>query len=193
LGAATLTTGSDGTSTAYNGIIAGSGGLTKEGAGTLTLGGNNSYSGITSITGGTLQMGIANALSSETGVLLYPGGTLDLNSFNQSIGSLSDSLASETIVYLGSAQLTVGSGHFDGAIMDGGTSGNTGGSLVKTGPGTLTLTNTANDYTGGTAINGGTLSISADPNLRNAAGSLSFDGGTVQTTGGITATRALTF
>ena len=43
-------------------------------------------------------------------------------------------------------------------IADGGSSGGTGGALVKVGNGTLTLTG-ANTYTGGTTINGGTLQI----------------------------------
>ena len=49
LGIGTLTTGGDGTSTTFAGTINGSGGLTKTGTGTLTLGGANSFSGPTTI------------------------------------------------------------------------------------------------------------------------------------------------
>lgn len=39
------------------GVISGSNNLTKAGGGTLTLGGNNTYSGTTTVTAGTLQIG----------------------------------------------------------------------------------------------------------------------------------------
>ena len=69
---------------------------------------------------------------------------------------------------LGSKQLTVGGNNLSttvsGSIQDGGGGGGTGGSLVKVGTGTLTLTG-ANTYTGGTTISAGTLAISADNNL----------------------------
>ena len=56
LGAATLTTGSDNTSTTFSGTISGTGGLTKIGAGTLVLTGNNPYSGATAVNGGRLTV-----------------------------------------------------------------------------------------------------------------------------------------
>ncbi|WP_167561771.1 autotransporter domain-containing protein [Bosea lupini] len=63
-------------------------------------------------------------------------------------------------VLLGSKQLTVGSNNlsttFSGTIIDSEGSFYTGGSLVKVGSGTLTLTG-ANSYTGGTTVSGGTL------------------------------------
>jgi fibronectin-binding autotransporter adhesin len=58
--AATLTTGGDNTSTTASGTIqngAGTLGLTKTGSGTLTLTGANTYSGTTTISAGTLQVG----------------------------------------------------------------------------------------------------------------------------------------
>ena len=51
-----LTVGGTGNS-ALNGIITGAGGLTKTGAGTLTLGAGNSYGGQTTILGGPLEVG----------------------------------------------------------------------------------------------------------------------------------------
>ncbi|WP_441241973.1 autotransporter outer membrane beta-barrel domain-containing protein [Tardiphaga sp. 768_D3_N2_1] len=63
---------------------------------------------------------------------------------------------------LGANELTVGSNNLSttvsGAITDGGNGGGTGGSLVKIGTGTLTLTGT-NTYTGSTTISAGTLQI----------------------------------
>jgi autotransporter-associated beta strand protein len=56
------------------------GGLAKLGTGILTLGGTNTYGGTTTISAGTLKLGNALALPSNTSVVLA-GGTLDLNGF----------------------------------------------------------------------------------------------------------------
>jgi len=57
-----------------------SGGLTKIGAGILTLGGTNTYAGATVISNGTVKLGNALALKTGTPVILA-GGTLDLGGF----------------------------------------------------------------------------------------------------------------
>lgn len=57
LNANTLTTGGDGTSTAYGGVLIGLGGsLVKTGAGIFTTSGNNIYTGTTAINTGTLNV-----------------------------------------------------------------------------------------------------------------------------------------
>src|SRR5207245_509643 len=56
LGEATLTTGGDGSSTVFRGVISGSGGLHKVGSGTLTLSGVNTYTGSTTIDGGAVRL-----------------------------------------------------------------------------------------------------------------------------------------
>lgn len=65
-------------------------------------------------------------------------------------------------VLLGSKQLTLGglsgSQLIEGMIQDGGDGGGTGGKLVKTGTGTLTLSGTST-YTGGTSVEAGTLVV----------------------------------
>jgi outer membrane autotransporter protein len=77
-------------------------------------------------------------------------------------GTTAGSIAGAGTYFLGSKQLTVGSNNLSttvsGTIEDGGAFGGVGGSLVKVGTGTLTLTG-ANTYTGGTTINGGTLEL----------------------------------
>ncbi len=74
-------------------LIAGSGGLTKAGAGTLVLSNANAY-GATTIRAGTLQLGVDDALP-ETGVTVADG-TLDLNGRNDDITGLTLGAASTT-------------------------------------------------------------------------------------------------
>jgi autotransporter-associated beta strand protein len=131
-----------------NGNVSGTGSLTKTGSGTLILGNSNSYTGATNMVGGILRAGSANAVSA--GALTFQSGAqFDLDSFDQTVGSLSGNGQ----VALGSATLTTGgdnsSTSFVGPIT--GT-----GSLVKTGTGSLRLTG-LNTYFGGTTVNGGSL------------------------------------
>jgi len=51
----TLTTGGDGTTNTFSGVISGSGGLTKTEAGTFTLSGTNTYTGATTVSAGSLK------------------------------------------------------------------------------------------------------------------------------------------
>jgi autotransporter-associated beta strand protein len=64
-----------------------SGGLTKLGSGVLTLSGANTYAGATTISNGTLRLGIANALPTNNAVQV-DGGIYDLNSFTVTNGAL---------------------------------------------------------------------------------------------------------
>jgi autotransporter-associated beta strand protein len=65
------------------GKISGGGALTKRGSGTLTVSTSNDFTGVTTITGGTLKVGIAGALGSGTGgTTISNGGTLDVNGIN---------------------------------------------------------------------------------------------------------------
>ena len=53
----TLTTGGDNTNTSFSGVISGSGQVVKTGSGSFTLAASNTYSGATTISRGTLQLG----------------------------------------------------------------------------------------------------------------------------------------
>ncbi len=144
--------------TTYSGVISGTGSLAKFGTGVLTLSGNNSYSGMTQVSGGTLQLGASNVLANTSVVNIGSGATFDLGGFNDTIGGL----AGAGTVALGAGRLTVDQAAntvFSGPITG------TGG-LTKFGSGVLNLTGTSS-YTGATFVNGGTLAI--DGSLTSAA------------------------
>jgi hypothetical protein len=64
----------DGNNATLGGTITGSGGLTKNGAGTLILTGTDNFSGATSINAGTLE--VDGAITGSSGVTVNSGGTL---------------------------------------------------------------------------------------------------------------------
>jgi autotransporter-associated beta strand protein len=177
----------NGTTLTYSGIAAGAGNLTETDTGTLDLGGANTYTGSTTLSAGTLQVGIANAIPSTSDVT--DNATLNLDGHGDTIGALSGS-GTVTSSVSGSVTLSVGatndSGAFSGVIQNG--SGTL--TLTKAGTGVETLSG-ADTYTGVTTINAGTLSIKADNNLGTApgsatAGSLTLNGGTMATTASFT-------
>jgi len=72
------------------------------------------------------------------------------------------SIEGDGVVFLGATSLTVGGNNssrvFSGTVQDGGHAGRTGGSLTKTGSGSLTLSG-ANTYTGTTTVKKGKLVV----------------------------------
>lgn len=169
LGSVGLTLGADGSSTSFSGNLSGtSGGVTKQGAGTFTISGSNSYTGTTQISAGTLQTAAANTLASNSAVALSSGATLSLNNYSNAIANLSGAGGT---VSLGSATLTLGSDDGDGNFA--GTITGTGGALVKQGTGELTLAG-SNSYTGGTQLTAGALSIGDTSNV--GTGTVTFTG-----------------
>ena len=172
LGSAQLTVNQAGNTT-YVGSIGGTGGLTKQGVGTLQLDGVNSYSGGTLLQAGILRQGVAGGLVGGSAYTV-DGGTLDLNNFDLNMGSLAGSGGA---LALGSAQLTVnqtGDSSYAGSI------GGTGG-LIKQGVGTLQLDG-VNSYSGGTLVQAGTLRQGVAGGLvGNSAYTL--DGGTLDLNG----------
>jgi autotransporter-associated beta strand protein len=144
----------------------------------LTLAGNNTYSGGSTIQNGTLQLGNTAALGA--GPLAVNGGTLDMAgysvtapSFSGAAGTITNS-ASNSLATLSVNQST--NTAFNGTIADG--AGQVG--LYKSGPGMLTLGN-ANAYSGGTAIAAGTLQLGNTAAL--GSGALAANGGMLDMAG----------
>ena len=168
-----------------SGVGAGSGSLTKIGAGTLTLSGSNTYTGVTKITDGTLSVNtLANGgLNSNIGKsstlaanLVFDGGTLQYTGSNVS----TDRAFTITNSKVGTIDVVTNNLTITGA------SASTSGSLTKIGTGTLTLTG-SNAYTGATLVSAGVLNIQNATALGTTAGGTSVtSGAALKIQGGIT-------
>ena len=88
-----------------NGVIAGADvQLSKDGPGTLTLGGANTYTGTTTITEGTLRLGASNVIANTSNVVLN-GGTLATGGISDTVGSLTVSASS--VIDMGAGRIAV--------------------------------------------------------------------------------------
>jgi autotransporter-associated beta strand protein len=173
--------------------------LTKAGAGTWTLAGNNSYSGITTVNGGALALGTSGLIPNTPSIILQSNATLDVSAVSS--------------WQLGANQTLNGSGNVNGNVTANGTiapgSSNVIGALVFANQltlnntavlklnrtnspancdslaaptlncgGTLTITNIGNPLQGGdtfTLLNGAVSGAFAVTNLPALAGGLTWD------------------
>jgi autotransporter-associated beta strand protein len=135
--------------------ISGTGTVTQAGTGSLIFTAANTYTGATTISAGTLQLG--------------NGGTTG------KIATSSTIINNGNFAFNRTNTVTQGT-DFSGSAISG------SGNVTQSGTGTLVL-NATNTYSGKTFINAGTLSVGADANLGAAPGSavtdkLTINGGT---------------
>jgi autotransporter-associated beta strand protein len=163
------------TEVTLGGLVSGSGGLSKLGAGTLTLSNSNTFTGGLSIGAGVVQLNNAGALNSTAGsenavsFAASSTGTLRINGNSIVVASLNSNATpgTPTVENGGAANATLTVGNSTNAastyagLLQNGTGGGTL-AVTKVGTGTLTLSNTANSYSGGTTVGGGTLALGGD-------------------------------
>lgn len=170
-----------------SGLISGSGPLNKTGSGTLVLAnGASSFSGVLTVSSGTLRAGTASVLGSAAGgTVIQSGATLDVNGYN--LGTEAVSIAGTGVGGSGgiinssataqnsalrfvtlTGDSTIG-GTGNWGLTGTGTAGTSsldlaGYTLTKTGTNTITLTSTL-VTNGNIVINQGTLGIALAANI----------------------------
>ncbi len=154
----------------FSGVISdnwnGAGSFTKNGTGTLVLGGGlNDYVGDTTISAGILQLNNSRALPNGAGKgNLLNNGTVNLNGVNVQLNGLT---GSGTVDNTTATSITLGVGNNNQGGTFGGTLQNSGGgalTLSKAGSATVTLSGAAN-HTGSTAVGAGTLALTGSATM----------------------------
>jgi autotransporter-associated beta strand protein len=145
------------------GSITGATFLSKTGTGLVKIATDNTYTGGTTVSAGTLQIGDAGTTGSIAGAITLAGGTLQYNrtdtptftnafSGSGTIANIGGDVGLTTAIPVGTGGLTFGgTGNFNVSVVNG------TGTLTKTGTGTLTLYGNSNGFTGTVNVNAGKL------------------------------------
>jgi autotransporter-associated beta strand protein len=143
-----------------SGILGGSGTFNKTGEGTLVLSNNaNTFSGTMNINQGTVRIDSASAIPAAAAVRVVSGATLRLgvdaqlnNIRSGGTVALQDDFGTPRNLTVAGTTTSVLAGLVGG------------GSLIKSGTGTLVLTG-SNAHTGGITVNSGTVEVASDSAL----------------------------
>jgi fibronectin-binding autotransporter adhesin len=190
--------------------IVGSGSVTKNGAGVLTLAATNGYTGDTILNVANIRLGIANAISTNS---VFRFGAVNQNrrlvleGFDQTLAGVDSTGASGTLIVEAAADnvsnapatltLNVADGqsyNFSGLVRNaaGTTNVNSALTLVKNGAGTQVLSGGANvSYSGTTTVNAGVLEFGGVNTVANNSAMTVNAGGTVRFSGGGTRSNTI--
>jgi autotransporter-associated beta strand protein len=186
LGANSLSFG-NATSGTFAGSIGGTGGLTKQGAGAVSLSGSSSYSGPTTLSAGQLNLNNSSAIG--TGTFTIAGGTFDntsggaitLTTNNAQAWNSDFAFAGSSALNLGTGAVTLGATRqvtvTSSTLTVGGAIGGGSFGLTKAGVGTLLLTGSST-FTGLVSINAGVLGLSGAGSLSGSNSITIGNGGT---------------
>ena len=150
--------------------IAGAGGVSQSGSGTLVLSQSNSYTGGTVLNGGGVAIGNNNALGSGTVTVSQPSSLIAGNAALSTTNAMA--LNAPTTFDTGANRWT-NAGTLAGS-----------GSLTKVGSGTLTIAASGSTYSGNSSVSAGSLQVAAGSSLGSgtvsvAAGATLSGSGTV--------------
>jgi fibronectin-binding autotransporter adhesin len=163
---------------AMTGVISGVGTVEKYGAGVATVSTIQTYTGATTVSGGTLKLTGAGSIAASKGVQV--DAVFDVT---EASNAAITSLTGMGTVRLGSQSLTItgGNGNFSGSITG------TGGAIVIT-DGSQSLSG-ANTYTGTTTVTGGKLVLVSGASLKST---VVLNGGGLDLTSSVTTTGSAT-
>ncbi|MEJ8857461.1 autotransporter outer membrane beta-barrel domain-containing protein [Variovorax robiniae] len=146
VGTTTSTIDTNGLGAQWSGILSGTGSLTKTGAGTLTLGAANTYSGTTTVSEGTLALGSSARLGLSSSLVVGAAGTFDMSAVTSPAPAVVlNGLSGAGLVNVGTNALVVVDGspqQFSGRMsLEGNGWDASHGTFVMAGPSTLTIDN----------------------------------------------------